>query len=265
MTQRTRRAAVGIGASAVAAIPTGVLAASYVVRPGDTLFGIAALHGTSARSLVDANKIANANHIGVGHVLSIPDAALKLPGYVHSALDTQRYVIQRGDTLYKISRAFDIEPGSLARANGLRLDGVLHPGTVLQVPGRLTRINSLLTNTAKSIGVEPKLVRAVAWEESSWQQHVVSPTGAIGLMQIEPYTGNWVSHYLAGRTLNLHDAADNVEAGALLLHHLLDVHSGDIGSALAGYYQGDSSIARHGLYQDTLRYQREVLSLMRRE
>jgi hypothetical protein len=34
---------------------------------------------------------------------------------------------------------------------------------------------------------------------------------------------------------------------------------------LAAYYQGDASVARHGLYEDTKRYQRVVTALMRRE
>ena len=75
-------------------------------------------------------------------------------------------------------------------------------------------------------------------------------------MRVEPYTGDWVSRYLAGRTLNLRVAADNVLAGTLLLRHLLAVHEGDVDAALAAYYQGDASIGHHGLYDDTRRYQR---------
>jgi hypothetical protein len=54
-------------------------------------------------------------------------------------------------------------------------------------------------------------------------------------------------------------------AGCLLLHHLLQIHGGDTMAALAAYYQGDSSIARHGLYDDTRQYQSVVGELMRHE
>lgn len=101
--------------------------------------------------------------------------------------------------------------------------------------------------------------------ESGWQQHVVSPTGAIGIMQVEPYTGEWVSQYLAHRKLDLNNATDNVTAGTLLLKHLLQIHHGDVARALAAYYQGDASIAQHGLFGDTVQYQRVVLALMARE
>jgi hypothetical protein len=51
----------------------------------------------------------------------------------------------------------------------------------------------------------------------------------------------------------------------LLLKHLHGVHNGDVSAALAAYYQGDGSIARHGLYDDTRRYQRVVTDLVARE
>ena len=91
----------------------------------------------------------------------------------------------------------------------------LHLGVVLHVPGRIVRVNALLAHVANQVGVDPTLVKAVAWMESGWQQGVVSPTGAVGMMQVEPYTGEWISRYLAGRPLDLHVAAE--EEGWILL------------------------------------------------
>jgi soluble lytic murein transglycosylase-like protein len=173
--------------------------------------------------------------------------------------------VVHGDTLISIARRYGVDLTALARTNGLNVNAPLHVGVVLHVPGRIARVNALLVHTADQVGVPPRLVRAVAWMESGWQQGVVSPTGAIGLMQVEPYTGEWVSRYLAGRTLNLRIASDNVLAGTLLLHHLLAVHGGDVEAALAAYYQGDASIRKHGLYDDTRRYQQVVTDLMGEE
>jgi N-acetylmuramoyl-L-alanine amidase len=105
-------------------------------------------------------------------------------------------------------------------------------------------------------------VRAVAWAESAWRQKVTSPTGAVGVMQLEPYAGDWVSRHLAGRRLDIWMAKDNVLAGSLLLHHLLGAHDADLDGALAGYYQGDASVAEHGRFDDTSRYVRTVTALM---
>jgi LysM repeat protein len=253
-----------MGATA-AALPAGVIASTYVVHPGDTLSAIALRHGTTVSALAEANHLADPNLIRIGQLLKIPDSTLGTPRYTAAAADTETYTVLHGDNLISIARRYGLDLTALARTNGLNVNAPLHGGVVLHVPGRIARVNALLLHVANQVGVDPKLVKAVAWMESGWQQGVVSPTGAVGLMQVEPYTGEWVSRYLAGRTLNLRVAADNVMAGTLLLHHLLSVHRGDVAAALAAYYQGDASIGRNGLYDDTRRYQKVVGDLMKRE
>ena len=266
MTSRsTKIAAAALGATAVAGAPAIAAATTYIVRPGDTLSEIAVRHGTTVQALVQANNLQNANLIRVGQLLQIPDTSVGLPGYTRGAADSEHYTVRAGDGLFKIARAYGVDPTTLARANGIGVNTLIHVGAVLQIPGRLARANALLTHTATEVGVDPKVVRAVAWMESGWQQGVVSPTGAVGMMQIEPYTGEWIGKYLAGRPLDLHVAADNVLAGCLLLKHLLEIHHGDVNAALAAYYQGDSSIAKHGLYDDTKQYQSVVGALIHRE
>jgi LysM repeat protein len=264
MPSRTRLAAAALGATA-AALPAGVIASTYVVHPGDTLSAIALRHGTTVSALAEANHLADPNLIRIGQLLNIPDSKLGTPGYTRSAEDSETYTVVHRDTLISIARRHGIDLTALARTNGLNVNAPLHVGVVLHVPGRIARVNALLLHVANEVGVDPKLVKAVAWMESGWHQGVVSPTGAVGLMQVEPYTGEWVSRYLAGRSLNLRLAADNVLAGTLLLHHLLAVHDGKVADALAAYYQGDASISRHGLYDDTRRYQAVVSDLIRRD
>jgi soluble lytic murein transglycosylase-like protein len=265
MSTRPRVAAAALGATAAVAVPTVAAASTYVVRPGDTLTAIAARHGTTVRALVDANRISNPNLIRVGQLLRIPDSSAALPNYTAGARDDDLYTVQPGEGLLAIARHWGVDPTALAQANGISVHAPLIRGTTLRIPGRLARVRALLTGVAEQTGVDPKLVRAVSWMESGWQQNVVSPTGAVGLMQIEPSTGDWISRYIAGRTLDLHAAQDNVVAGCLLLHHLLSIHGGDVSAALAAYYQGDGSIARHGLFADTRRYLGAIEALMQRD
>ena len=265
MPSRTKLAAAALGATAAAGAPALVAATTYIVHPGDTLSEIAVRHGTSVQALVEANGLHDPNLIRVGQLLVIPDTSAGLPGYTQGALDTETYTVRSGDGLFKIARAYGVDPTTLARTNGIGVNTPLARGAVLHVPGRLARANALLTHTASEVGVDARMVRAVAWMESGWQQGVVSPTGAVGMMQVEPYTGEWISRYLAKRPLDLHVAADNVLAGCLLLHHLMEIHHGDVNAALAAYYQGDSSIAKHGLYDDTKQYQTVVGALIHRE
>ena len=264
MSSRARLAVAALGATAAAA-PTVAAATTYVVRPGDTLNAIALRHGVSVQALVHANGLSNPDLLRIGQLLQIPDSSAGLPGYTSGATDVDVYTVQHGDGLFRIARAFGVDPTALARANGIGVNTRLGRGAVLHVPGRLARVNALLTVTAQHLGLEPKVVRAVAWMESGWQQGVVSPTGAVGIMQVEPYTGDWISRYLADRPLDLHIAADNVTAGCLLLRHLLHIHGGDVSAALAAYYQGDASIARHGLFADTRQYQSVIRALIARE
>lgn len=48
---------------------------SYVVRPGDTLYRVAALHGVTVQALIQANGISNPNLIYAGQELAIPGSA----------------------------------------------------------------------------------------------------------------------------------------------------------------------------------------------
>jgi N-acetylmuramoyl-L-alanine amidase len=264
MNPRSRLAAAALGATAAAA-PTVVAATTYIVRPGDTLSAIAARHGTTVSALAAANSISDPDRIRIGQLLRIPDTSAGLPGYTAGTPDVERYTVVRGDHLAAIARRFGVDMATLARTNGLAVNAPLRTGALLQIPGRLERMNAMLTRIAGEQGVDPRLVRAVAWMESGWQQNVTSPTGAIGIMQVEPYTGDWISRYLSPRPLDLQVSEDNVRAGCMLLRHLLTIHGGDALAALAAYYQGDASIARHGLYSDTLQYRSTISALIRQE
>lgn len=103
--------------------------------------------------------------------------------------------------------------------------------------------------------VRPHLALAIAWQESGWQQHVRSPAGAIGAMQVMPGTGRWIST-LVGRRLHLHRLHDNVVAGVVLFRVLRQ--QAGVKRSLAGYYQGLGSVEAHGRYPSTKRYVRNV-------
>ena len=259
MPTRTRIAA-AIGATAAVTLPVSVAATSYVVHPGDTLGDIAIRHGTTVRALAEANV--HTETLQVGQLLTIPDASLRLPEYTRSTTDIETYAVRHGEGVYEVARHFGVDPTALARTNGIGVNASLATETELQIPGRLARMNALLTYVADEVQVSATLVRSVGWAESGWRQDAVSATGAVGVMQLEPYSGEWVSRHIAGRRLDIWVAQDNVLAGSLLLRHLLELHSGDHAAALAGYYQGTASVARNGLFDDTKQYQLRVSSLM---
>jgi LysM repeat protein len=261
MAPRSRLAVTALGAGAVAAIPSAVFASTYVVRPGDSINDIATRHGTTVAALERANDT-TAGSLRVGQLLTIPDHRVALPAYARDADDVETHVTRPGEGVLEIARHYGADPTALARFNGVNVNAPLREGVELNVPGRLARMNALLEDVAAGAAVDAALVRAVGWVESTWRQQLVSPTGAVGVMQLEPAAGDWVSRKLAGRRLNIWLARDNVLAGTLLLGHLLETHRGDRDAALAAYYQGGASVSAGGVFEDTSRYVRSVRDAM---
>jgi LysM repeat protein len=109
-------------------------AARYVVRPGDTLSGIAA--ALDVRGGWPALYETNRPVIGADPDVIHPGTVLVLPGRTTPA----RYTIQAGDSLSGIAAALDVRGGwpALYAANRKVIGpdpDAIHPGTVLVLPG----------------------------------------------------------------------------------------------------------------------------------
>ena len=96
--------------------------------------------------------------------------------------------------------------------------------------------------------------------ESGYQTSIVSPAGAVGVLQTLPTTRDYVETVLNGkpipRTVN-----GDVEVGVLYLKHLLAVFNGDEAKALAGWYQGERAVREHGVYAVSKPFVANVLAL----
>lgn len=191
---------------------------------------------------------------------------------VLSAAASAHYTVQPGDTLSGIAARHATTVAELARANDLADPDHVRAGQRLAVPGEAhaagapraasrAEVEVLLERTAREHGWSSAFVKALAWQESGWNNTVVSSAGAVGVMQVLPSTGEFVSRNLAGRTLDLGEPADNVLAGVLFLDYLYDLTGGDAELTLAGYYQGLRSVRQHGAFADTERYVANVLAL----
>src|SRR3981189_976558 len=116
-----------------------------------------------------------------------------------------------------------------------------------------TQARAILIRAARHHGLNPNFVLAVSYWESGWNQAARSYTGAVGLMQIEPYTAVWAGPALLHRRVNLNNPVDNAELGAALLRSYLDrLHDPKL--ALAAYYQGLSGVLRYGIYPSSRTY-----------
>ena len=207
----------------------------YTVAAGDTLMRIAARFGVSVQSIASANSIKNPALIRVGQKLTISNGAPS--GLV-------------GDTFE--GRTYSAPVVGAANQNKATLNA-------MDVPSR-AQMQAMVIRIAKDYGVDPALAQAIAYQESGFNMRAVSPANAIGTMQVIPTTGAWMSD-VVGRPLNLLVPEDNVTAGIALLRHL-QRDGRDLEIAIAGYYQGEAGVRRHGMYSDTKRYVANVLTLM---
>ena len=129
------------------------------------------------------------------------------------------------------------------------------------VPSR-DAMQAKVVATARAMGVDPALAQAIAFQESGFNHTAVSPANAIGTMQVIPSSGEWAGQ-LVGRQLNLLDPDDNV-VGRRRDPAPARADEPDLPSAIAGYYQGASSVRRNGMFADTRRYVANIQTHMTR-
>jgi len=239
----------------------------YEIANGETLSEIAARHGMTVEELAQANGIVNPDLILSGQVLLVPGAAdgrgaVPAPGGAGLSGAGGSYVVQAGDTLSEIAERFGVPLVALAQANGLSDPHLIVEGEVLTIPVPeipigppvAPEMEAMLDEAAAAEGLDPGLVKALAYVESGWQQDVVSHTGAMGVMQIQPSTGYWLEDEIFGYDLNIETSAyDNIRAGARYLGILMQV-TGDTDQALAAYYQGYGALSLGIIYEDTIQY-----------
>lgn len=268
-------------------------AAPYVVRSGDTLWGISIQFHTTVAVLAAANQITNPSFIRVGQVLAIPQDAPAAPASPPAAPAPPPappppivHVVQAGETLWVISARYGVAIDAIVSANGLASASFIRTGQQLVIPGTTTTPASagsvtngsmsaamaakvtergasreLLLAAAQEFGVSGPFVLAVSWHESGWQAGAVSGAGAIGLMQLMPSTADWVADSMLGEAAAISDPAWNARAGSRLLAFYLARYQGNEAKTLAAYFQGMTSVETIGILVSTQPYIDSILGL----
>lgn len=254
----------------------------YQVPAGDTLIGISSRYGLYISTIRTLNPQLGAYPLAgewlrlcspcSSYVVAVPrgTSAYATPVSPGAA---SFYVVKPGDSLITIAGRFGTTVSSLLTANRLLNPNLIVIGSHLTVPAQQASpststlpsydpwsARSLITSFAAEYGVDPGLALAVSWQESGFNQSVLSATGAVGVMQVEPYTATRIASLL-GKPIDLYLLSDNVQAGVFWLATLLRYYGGNSQLAVAAYYQGTRSIAVHGLFTDTVQYVRDVLAL----
>jgi soluble lytic murein transglycosylase-like protein len=108
---------------------------------------------------------------------------------------------------------------------------------------------------AAKYGLDPAILRGLIRAESNFDPNAGSPAGAQGLTQLMPGTAASLG------VTNIHDPAQNIDAGAHYLKQQLDAFGGDVTKALAAYNAGPGAVQRYGgvpPYAETQAYVRRV-------
>lgn len=270
--QPNKAAPVLLATAASMSMAAPAVAGTIQVKRGQTLSAIAARHGTSVARLVKMNDLSNPNLIVAGQ-------RLRVPGGGGGSTRTS-HTVRAGETLSTIAARYGTSIAAIARANDIRNPNFIFAGQHLSIPrggggGGAAKVSGsvaplpspasiggTLHRQAAAHGVDPALVKAVAWQESGWRQSARSSVGAIGVMQVMPGTADFVNSALGHGNLDVRKTEDNIHLGVAYLRHMLQT-TGSRRRALAAYYSGPGNVqGRLKGYQKA--YVRSVLALRNR-
>jgi soluble lytic murein transglycosylase-like protein len=100
-------------------------------------------------------------------------------------------------------------------------------------------LDLVIARTGRNLGVDPRLIHAVIWQESRYKIDAESHVGAQGLMQLMP---------AAAKRFGCEDRNDiesNVTAGTKYLRWLLKRFDGNVSLALAAYNAGEGNVDKY--------------------
>lgn len=129
-------------------------------------------------------------------------------------------------------------------------------------------VRHLMRDAAQAHNIDFELLQAMIATESGFDSQVVSPKGAVGLMQVMPATAERYGVVSDARTpveKKLMDPQTNITAGTRYLRYLINLFPGKLELALAAYNAGEGAVQRAGnnipKYRETENYVKTVMQL----
>lgn len=119
----------------------------YQVESGETLESIASKLGTDIDTLKQINGI-------IGNVSLMPGSFIIIP-MVDDRFVT--YTVKQGDTIYSISKNYNVDPNMILKMNGLNKDDYIYPNQQIMIPNTnynfyITEKGDTLTKVSDALG-----------------------------------------------------------------------------------------------------------------
>lgn len=117
-------------------------------------------------------------------------------------------------------------------------------------------LNTYFAEAAEKYYVDAKLLKSIAFCESSFNADCTSSSGAMGIMQMMPETA------ASCGVTNPYDARESILGGAQYFSEMLDRYDGDVSLALAAYNAGPGNVDKYGgipPFEETQNYVPKVL------
>ncbi len=153
---------------------------------------------------------------------------------------------RRGHTRRRSTR----RRGVLWLAGGVALAGLV---TILAAPLFQKAIRELslplqdadiIRQQATEKHLDPALIAGVIYAETKFDART-SPAGALGLMQIEPQTADFLAHRSGATTFTIVDLGTpqvNIAYGSYYIRYLINHYGGNVTLALAAYNAGQTNV-----------------------
>jgi soluble lytic murein transglycosylase len=133
------------------------------------------------------------------------------------------------------------------------------PAQASAVPGA-SWMTGYVDRFSRANDLPPALVHAIIKAESNGQRKAVSRKGAMGVMQLMPFTSKRL------RVADPFDPIENIEGGVKYIKELLVTFEGNLTNTVAAYNAGPAAVRKYGgvpPYQETRLYVRRVMDLYR--
>jgi len=126
----------------------------HVVLEGETLSQIARKHGLRLQELVKRNNLPNANFIRAGQVLSLAKTGPAQAEVLHT--------LRQGETVWGLSRAYQVGSDLILAANSIKDPARLLPGQKLVIPGSGASVSRVALPAREALAVSQAAPRAAA-------------------------------------------------------------------------------------------------------